>query len=70
MRAPVPATPGSSKSPCTAGSLPATGTRATISFFVFVLWIRTTVSPSTGWIRRSSMANGPTAEEQFPQLPV
>ena len=70
MRAPVPATPGSAKSPWTAGSLPATGTRAAMSFFVLVLWMRTSVSPSTGWIRRSSMAKGPTAEEQLPQLPV
>ena len=70
MRAPRPATPGSSKSPRTAGAPPATGTRETMSFFVLVLWMRTTVSPSRAGTRPSSMAKGPTADEQLPQLPV
>ena len=70
MRAPRPATPGSSKSPSTAASPSATGTRATMIFLVLVLWIRTAVSPSADGTRRSSMAKGPTAEEQLPQLPV
>ena len=70
IRAPRPATPGSSKSPSTAASPSATGTWATISFFVFVLWTRTTVSPSLEGTRRSSIAKGPTEEEQLPQLPV
>ena len=39
-------------------------------FFVLVLWIRTAVSPFADGTSRSSMAKGPTAEEQLPQLPV
>ena len=41
-----------------------------MSFFVLVLWMRTTVSPSRAATSRSSMAKGPTADEQLPQLPV
>jgi hypothetical protein len=37
-------------------------------FFVFVLWMRTSVSPSRTATSPSSMAKGPTAEEQFPQF--
>jgi hypothetical protein len=44
--------------------------RATMSFLVLVLWMRTTVSPSRAGTRRSSMAKGPTADEQLPQFPV
>ena len=69
MRAPRPATPGSSKSPATAASPSVTGTWARMIFFVFVLWMRTRVSPSRAPTRPSSMANGPTADEQLPQLP-
>ena len=39
-------------------------------FRVFVLWMRTSASPSVAFTRRSSIANGPTADEQFPQLPL
>ena len=70
MRAPRPATPASSKSPVTAASPPATGTWATISFLVFVLWMRTSVSPSRAGSSPSSMAKGPTEDEQLPQLPA
>ena len=70
MRAPVPGTPGSAKSPSTAASPSCTGTRARISFFVLVLWILTTVSGSTARTRPSSIAKGPTADEQLPQLPL
>jgi len=37
---------------------------------VFVLWMRTTVSPSRTVTSPSSMANGPTDDEQLPQLPA
>ena len=71
MRAPRPATPGSSKSPATAASPPVTGTWATMIFFVFVLWMRTTATPSApAETSPSSMAKGPTDDEQLPQLPV
>ena len=70
MRAPRPATPASSKSPSTAASPASTGTWATMIFFVFVLWMRTSVSPSTAFTSRSSIANGPTEEEQLPQFPL
>ena len=70
MRAPSPATPGSSKSPTTAASPSTTGTRATMIFRVLVLWMRTAVSPLAEGTSRSSIAKGPTAEEQLPQLPV
>ncbi len=70
MRAPRPGTPGSSKSPTTAASPSTTGTRATMIFPVLVLWMRTAVSPLAKGTSRSSIANGPTAEEQLPQLPV
>ena len=39
-------------------------------FPVLVLWMRTAVSPLANGTSRSSIANGPTAEEQLPQLPV
>jgi hypothetical protein len=39
-------------------------------FLVLVLWMRTAVSPSAYGTMRSSMAKGPMAEEQLPQLPV
>ena len=70
IRAPRPGTPASSKSPATAASPSVTGTWATISFFVLVLWTRTSVSPSLAFTSRSSIAKGPTAEEQLPQLPL
>ena len=70
MRAPRPGTPASSKSPSTAASPSSTGTWATMIFFVLVLWMRTTVSPSRAVTSPSSMAKGPTADEQLPQLPA
>ena len=70
IRAPRPATPASSKSPSTAASPSFTGTWDTMIFRVFVLWMRTSVSPSAACTRRSSIANGPTADEQLPQLPL
>src|SRR2546421_60102 len=69
IRAPRPATPASSKSPSTTASPSCVGTWATITFFVFVLWTRTTVWPSRAETSRSSMAKGPMADEQLPQLP-
>jgi len=68
--APRPATPASSKSPPTAASPSFTGTWDTMSFRVLVLWMRTIVVPSVVFTRPSSIANGPTADEQFPQLPL
>ena len=70
MRAPRPGTPASSKSPSTAASPSFTGTWATMIFRVLVLWMRTIVSPSVAFTMPSSMAKGPTADEQFPQLPL
>ena len=70
MRAPRPATPASAKSPSTAASPSRTGTWAMMSLRVFVLWMRTSVSPSTTFTRPSSMTKGPTEEEQLPQLPL
>ena len=70
IRAPRPATPASSKSPSTTASPSRTGTWATISFLVLVLWIRTIVLPSAAFTSRSSIAKGPTADEQLPQLPL
>ena len=70
IRAPRPGTPASSKSPSTAASPSVTGTWATMSFRVLVLWMRTSVSPSTAFTSRSSIAKGPTAEEQLPQFPL
>ena len=41
----------------------------TMIFFVLVLWMRTTASPSRGGgTSPSSTANGPMAEDMFPQL--
>ena len=57
MRAPRPATPASSKSPPTAASPSSTGTCATISFFVFVLWMRTRVTPSVARTSPSRWVN-------------
>ena len=39
-----------------------------MTFFVFVLWIRTFVVPPVTSTSRSSIAKGPTADEQLPQL--
>jgi hypothetical protein len=47
-----------------------TGTWATMTFFVLVLWNRTFVRLLVTSTSPSSMANGPTADEQFPQLPL
>ena len=69
IRAPVPGTPSSTKSPRTAAWLDSTGTRAWISFRVLVLWIRTTVAGSRAGTSPSSMAKGPIADEMLPQLP-
>ena len=68
MRAPRPAIPGSSKSPSTAASPFVTGTWATMTFLVFVLWMRTVVTPSRAATSFSSIAKGPTDDEQLPQL--
>ena len=68
--APGPGTPGSSKSPSTAASPSFTGTWATMIFFVLVLWMRTTVVLPVDSTSFSSMAKGPTADEQLPQFPL
>jgi hypothetical protein len=67
--APVPATPSSAISPETAASPPSSANLATMIFRVFVLWMRTTAGPSVGLATSpSSMANGPIADDMFPQL--
>ena len=70
MRAPASRHAGHSKSPSAAASPSFTGTWATMIFRVLVLWMRTIASPSFALTMPSSMAKGPTAEEQFPQLPL
>jgi len=46
-----------------------TGTWATMSFLVLVLWdAHRPVLPSAAFTSRSSIAKGPTADEQLPQL--
>ena len=69
MRAPVPGTPSSAKSPRTAAWPDSTGTWAWITFCVLVLWIRTTVAGSRAGRSASSIANGPIADEMLPQFP-
>ena len=69
IRAPEPGTPSSTKSPRTAAWPASTGMWAWISFRVFVLWMRTTVTGSPGGTRASSIAKGPIAEEMLPQFP-
>ena len=67
--APVPPTPSSAMSPETAASSPSMPKRETMIFFVLVLWMRTTASPSRGFgTRPSSTAKGPIADDMFPQL--
>ena len=69
MGAPVPATPSSAMSPDTAASSPSMPKRETMIFLVLVLWMRTTASPSRGFATSpSSTANGPIADDMFPQL--
>ena len=69
--APVPATPSSAIDPSIAASPSSTLKRATMIFDVLVLWMRTTARPSAGTGKTpSSIANGPIAEDMFPQLPA
>ena len=68
--APVPATPGISSSPSTTARPSFTKKVELMIFFVLVLWMRTVISPSRGGTRPSSTANGPTAEDMLPQLPL
>ena len=65
----MPGTPGIAQSPFTCALPPATRTLATSSFSVLVFQMRTVVTGSTAVTRPSSIANGPTAAEMFPQLP-
>src|ERR1700722_10750025 len=67
--APVPATPAMEKDPSVTASPSRTWNLDLMSLFVFVLKIRTCVSPSnfTDTIPQST-ANGPTALDILPQL--
>ena len=69
IRAPVPGTPSMAKSPSIIGLPSRTGTCASITLFVFVLKMRTTVSGSTAFTKPSIMANTPAPAEILPQLP-
>ena len=66
--APVPDTPGIVVSPSTAARPPSTGNRARMSLPVLVLWMTTTPSGPAASTSPSSTANGPMADDMFPQL--
>ncbi|KFY20330.1 hypothetical protein V493_07698, partial [Pseudogymnoascus sp. VKM F-4281 (FW-2241)] len=78
MQDPVPGTPEMEKSPTAAASPSTTGTVASISLLVFVLWILTTASSSPTFpaeaegtcTNPSSTANAATPAVIFPQLPA
>ena len=68
IREPVPGTPLITSSPYTSAWPSFTRTCSSMILLVLVFKIRTTVIGSTAGTRPSSMANGPTADEIFPQL--
>ena len=66
----VPGTPAIAKSPEYSTTPLGVLTSASIIFFVLVLKIFTLVIPSCAFTRPFSIANGPTPDEIFPQLPL
>ena len=69
MGAPVPLTPSIERSPSTRTWPPWKRKRDTTILPVFVLWILTRASPSSGAATRpSSTANGPMAADMLPQF--